>query len=133
MRGESNAMRLLLRYGTTIVIALTFVGVGVMLSKISIRNKVPMQIVMEQNGKIYGHTDRPELMQDSSTICVYPEDHTKLEFWPVSLSNSTMMELRPKDSLAVCRYMKSRRIITAYMYDGETRLIELVFRKWNKR
>ncbi len=133
MRGESNAMRLLLRYGTTIVITLTFVGVGVMLSKISIRNKVPIQIVLEQNGKIYGHTDRPRFMRDSSTICVYPEDHTKLEFLPVNLSNSTMMELHPKDSLAVCRYMESRRIITAYMYDGETRLIELLFRKWNKR
>lgn len=133
MRGESNAMRLLLRYGTTIVIALTFVGVGVMLSKISIRNKVPMQIVLEQDGRIYGHADRPELIKDSSVISVYTEDHSKLEFWPVGHSVSAMVELRPKDSLAVCRYMEPRRIITAYMYDGETRLIELVFRKWSKR
>lgn len=133
MRGESNAMRLLLRYGTTIVIALTFVGVGVMLSKISIRNKVPLQIVMEQDGKIYGHADRPGLMRGSSTICVYTEDHAKLEFWPENHADSAMVELRPKDSLAVYGYMEPRRIVTAYMYDGETRLIELVFRKWSKR
>lgn len=133
MKGETNAMRLLLRYGTTLVIALTFVGVGVMLSKISIRNKVPVQIVLEQDGKIYGHTGRPELLRDSSAICVYTEDHARMEFRPVFLSDSAMVELRPKDSLAVHRYMETHRIITAYLYDGETRLIELVFRKWSKR
>jgi hypothetical protein len=133
MRGESNAMRLLLRYGTTIVIALTFVGVGVMLSKISIRNKVPMQIVLEQDGKIYGHVDRPRLMRDSVMISAYSEDNVKLEFMPVSQTRSQMVELHPKDSVGVYNYLATRHIITAYLYDGETRLIELVFRKWSKR
>ena len=133
MREESNAMRLLLRYGTTLVIALPFVGVSVMLSRISIRNKVPVQIVMEQDGKIYGHTDHPELMCGSPTVRVYTEDHAQLEFWPARQSASAMVELRPKNSLAVYRYLESRRIVTAYVYDGETRLIDLVFRKWSKR
>lgn len=133
MRGESNAMRLLLRYGTTIVIALTFIGVGVMLSRISIRNKVPMQIVLEQDGKIYGHVDRPGLMRDSVMISAYTEDNVKLEFLPVSQPRSQMVELHPKDSVDVYNYLGTRHIITAYLYDGETRLIELVFRKWSKR
>lgn len=133
MRGESNVMRLLLKYGTTIVIVLTFIGVGVMLSKISIRNKVPIQIVLEQDGKIYGYVDRPELMPDSAIVSAYTEDNVKLEFLPVSQSRSQMVELHPKDSVYVFNYLATRHITTAYLYDGETRLIELVFRKWSKR
>ena len=133
MREESNVMRVLLRYGTTVVIALTFIGVSVMLSKISIRNKIPIQIVLEQDGRIYAHLDQPELMQDSTIICAYTEDNVKLEFSPVSLSHLQMVQLHPKDSTGVYSYLAKRPIITAYMYDGETRLIELVFRKWSKR
>ena len=48
-------------------------------------------------------------------------------------NHQQLVELRPKDSLAAYRYLESRRIVTAYMYDGETRLIKLVFRKWSKR
>ncbi len=48
-------------------------------------------------------------------------------------NHQQLVERRPKDSLAAYRYLESRRIVTAYMYDGETRLIKLVFRKWSKR
>lgn len=133
MREESNVMRLLLKYGTTLVIALTFVGVGVMLSQISIRNKVPMQIVLEQDGKIYGYVNQSKLMQGSTMICAYTEDNVKLAFTSAGTSRSQMVLLHPKDSTRVYRYLSARPVITAYLYDGETRLIELVFRKWSKR
>ena len=46
MKAKDENMKFVLRYGSIFIVIFTFVGITTMLSKISIKNKIPMEIVL---------------------------------------------------------------------------------------
>ena len=133
MKKQNYLLRISLRLCTISVIVLTFFCVIIILSNISIRNKYSIEVVYEHNGKVYGYVNKTVPIAKSSSINVYTSDNHLLEFYVQKRysQEKTVMELVPVDSLKTMDYLISSPVLSAYIFQGETKLIDKVFKKWS--
>lgn len=132
MKAKDENMKFVLRYGSIFVVIFTFVGITTMLSKISIKNKIPMEIVLEHSGEIYGYINKTLFTQTKPIINAYTDDNVVLNLKICSINEDSIfkiIKLKPTNNKPTLIYLKNNPRCTVYLCDGEKKLIDLVFNK----
>lgn len=133
---NQHMSRLLLRWSAAMVTLLTFVGVYLVLSDIYIPVKQPMQVCLEHDGNIYGYATETTSMQNGDTLTVHCDNGAVMAFTVAGRENAhgmSVLELLPQDSVDARGVLESAPRLNAYVYQGRTRLADLMLAKWMRR
>lgn len=133
---KQHSSRLLLRWSAAIVTLLTFVGVYLVLSDIYIPMKQPIQVCLEHDGNIYGYAPETTDIRKVDRLTVHCDNGAVMAFTVAGREYAhgmNVLELLPQDSAKAHRTMENAPRLNAYVYQGRTRLIDLMIAKWMRR
>lgn len=133
---QSKLQHFVLRHAMTTLIILTFASLIIMLNKITISNKVMIDVLFEHDNKIYGYSNMPIQLSDDSIINIRFEKGEEVKFIVKNeqkFPSMTILLLQPADSTFVAGCLEKCPRMSGYYYNGETRLVDLVFSEWTKK
>lgn len=126
----------MLRHAMTTLLILTFTSLIIMLNKITISNKVMIDVLFEHDSKIYGYSNMSIQLSDDSIINIRFEKGEEVGFIvrkEQKYPSMTVLLLQPIDSAFVMESIETSPRLSGHYYNGETRLVDLVFSEWIKR